>query len=53
MLSGCDYLPSLPGVGIKTAHKLLRRFRTVEKVSISPVLDIAAQSLDKANRGAL
>jgi exonuclease-1 len=32
MLSGCDYLPSIPGIGIKTAHRLLRRFKTVEKL---------------------
>ncbi|KAG8950294.1 Rad2 nuclease [Tulasnella sp. 419] len=32
MLSGCDYLPSITGMGIKTAHKLLRKFKTVEKV---------------------
>jgi len=33
MLSGCDYLPSIPGIGIKTAHRMLRRFKTVERVS--------------------
>lgn len=27
VMSGCDYLPSLPGVGIKRAHGLIRRFR--------------------------
>jgi exonuclease-1 len=32
MLSGCDYLDSIPGIGLKTAHKLLRRHKTVEKV---------------------
>lgn len=32
MLSGCDYLDSIPGVGLKTAHRLLRRHKTVEKV---------------------
>ncbi|KAK4685930.1 exonuclease 1, partial [Tremellales sp. Uapishka_1] len=31
MLSGCDYLDSIPGIGLKTAHRLLRRFKTVEK----------------------
>ena len=35
MLSGCDYLPSIPGIGIKTAHKMLRRYKTVERVSLS------------------
>ena len=32
MLSGCDYLPSISGIGLKTAHRLLRRLKTVEKV---------------------
>ena len=27
VMSGCDYLPSLPGVGIKKAHALMRRFK--------------------------
>ena len=31
VMSGCDYLPSLPGVGIKRAHGLIRRFRTHDK----------------------
>ncbi|KAK4056857.1 hypothetical protein OIO90_002107 [Microbotryomycetes sp. JL221] len=32
ILSGCDYLDSIPGLGLKTAHKLLRRYKTAEKV---------------------
>lgn len=32
ILSGCDYLGSIHGVGIVTAHKLLSKERTVEKV---------------------
>ena len=32
ILSGCDYLPSVPGLGLKTAHRLLRKHKTVEKV---------------------
>jgi len=31
MLSGCDYLPSIPGIGLITAAKLMRKHRTVEK----------------------
>ncbi|KAF9485121.1 PIN domain-like protein [Pholiota conissans] len=30
MLSGCDYLPSIHGVGLKTANALLRKWKTVE-----------------------
>ncbi|KAI0947714.1 hypothetical protein AcW1_009409 [Taiwanofungus camphoratus] len=32
ILSGCDYLPSIPGVGLKTAWSLLRKHKTVENV---------------------
>ncbi|KAF9429972.1 Rad2 nuclease [Podila epigama] len=32
ILSGCDYLPSIPGMGLKTAQRLLRRLKTVDKV---------------------
>ncbi|MBW0498519.1 hypothetical protein O181_038234, partial [Austropuccinia psidii MF-1] len=31
MLSGCDYLPSIPGLGIKRAYELIRRFQTAER----------------------
>eukprot|EP01039_Chlorochromonas_danica_P005978 gene5978-6581_t len=31
-LSGCDYVPSLPGVGIKTAHQIVSRNESVEGV---------------------
>ncbi|KAL7274913.1 Rad2 nuclease [Rhizina undulata] len=32
ILSGCDYLPSIKGMGIKTAHRLLRKHKTVDRV---------------------
>ncbi|TBU34279.1 PIN domain-like protein [Dichomitus squalens] len=32
ILSGCDYLPSIPGIGLKTAWALLRKHRTVENM---------------------
>lgn len=31
MLSGCDYLEGLKGVGIRTANKLLRKYKTLER----------------------
>ncbi|EJD03466.1 PIN domain-like protein [Fomitiporia mediterranea MF3/22] len=31
MLSGCDYLPSIAGIGLKTAYQLLKKYKTVEK----------------------
>ncbi|KAF9051720.1 PIN domain-like protein [Panaeolus papilionaceus] len=32
ILSGCDYLPSIPGVGLKTAATLLKKWKTAEMV---------------------
>lgn len=32
ILSGCDYLPSITGMGLKNAHRLLHRYKTVKKV---------------------
>ena len=32
ILSGCDYLSSIPGVGLKTAWGLLKKHKTVENV---------------------
>ncbi|TFK46822.1 PIN domain-like protein [Heliocybe sulcata] len=32
MLSGCDYLPSIPGIGLRTAYALLRTHKSMENV---------------------
>ncbi|KAF9157572.1 Rad2 nuclease [Actinomortierella ambigua] len=32
ILSGCDYLPSIPGMGLKTAYRMLRRHKTYGRV---------------------
>lgn len=32
LLAGCDYLPNVPGLGIKTAFKLVKQHRTYKKV---------------------
>ncbi|CAL1410469.1 unnamed protein product [Linum trigynum] len=32
ILSGCDYLQSLPGMGLKRAHALVSKFKSYEKV---------------------
>jgi len=32
ILSGCDYLPSLPGMGLKTSYKLIKEHRDIQKV---------------------
>jgi 5'-3' exonuclease len=31
LLAGCDYLPNVPGLGIKTAYKLVKQHRTYKK----------------------
>lgn len=32
ILSGCDYLPSIGGMGLKTAYRMLRKHKTVERL---------------------
>ncbi|KAL4289694.1 hypothetical protein GQ457_14G008870 [Hibiscus cannabinus] len=32
ILSGCDYLQSLPGMGLRRAHALIKKFRSYDKV---------------------
>ncbi|KAI5384825.1 Rad2 nuclease, variant 2 [Lathyrus oleraceus] len=32
ILSGCDYLPSLPGMGLKKAHASIKKFKSYDKV---------------------
>ncbi|KAI1108033.1 hypothetical protein F5Y14DRAFT_141637 [Nemania sp. NC0429] len=32
ILSGCDYLDSIPSLGLKTAHRLLRKHKTIERI---------------------
>lgn len=32
ILSGCDYLPGIGGMGLKTAHRMLRKHKSVERL---------------------
>lgn len=32
ILSGCDYLPSINKMGLKTAYRLVRKYKTIEKI---------------------
>lgn len=32
IFSGCDYLQSLPGMGVKRAHALVQKLKSYEKV---------------------
>lgn len=34
IFSGCDYLQSLPGMGLKRAHTLITKFRSYDRVHI-------------------
>lgn len=35
VLAGCDFLASIPGIGVKTAHGLLAKYRNVHRVRVS------------------
>jgi 5'-3' exonuclease len=45
ILSGCDYLESIQGVGLKTAYRLLRKYKTAEKVRSLPSLSFLTSNL--------
>lgn len=32
ILAGCDYVPSMHGMGPKTAHAMLRKYKDIDKV---------------------
>lgn len=56
ILSGCDYLDSVPGVGLKTAHRYVRRHKEVERIIKAMQYDYGAavpvdyiQSFKRAN----
>ena len=34
ILSGCDYLVNIPKMGIKTAYKFVRKYKSIDKVLI-------------------
>lgn len=33
VLAGCDFLPSVPGIGIVKAHSLVSKYRNLDRVS--------------------
>lgn len=45
VLAGCDFVSSLPGIGIKKAHQHLRRTRCFLKVCRLPLLAVFACSV--------
>ncbi|KAJ3905295.1 exodeoxyribonuclease 1 [Lentinula edodes] len=49
ILSGCDYLPSIPGIGLKTACAMLRRWKTPQAV----VRQIALEGKKRVPKGYL
>lgn len=34
IMSGCDYLDNIPRMGVRTAHRLVRKHKTIDKVCI-------------------
>lgn len=49
ILSGCDYLPSIPGIGLKTACAMLRKWKTSEAV----VRQVALEGKKRVPKGYL
>ncbi|KAJ4984784.1 exo1 protein [Stagonosporopsis vannaccii] len=39
ILSGCDYLPGIGGLGLKTAHRMLRKYKTVDRLVKAALFD--------------
>lgn len=39
VLAGCDFLPSIPGIGISKAYSLVSKYRNLDRVSILNFLD--------------
>jgi exonuclease-1 len=35
ILSGCDYLKNIEGIGLRTAYKFLRKHKSVDKVRLT------------------
>jgi 5'-3' exonuclease len=33
VLAGCDFLPSVPGIGVARAHALVSKYRNIDRVS--------------------
>ncbi|BGO91324.1 hypothetical protein NBRC10512_007063 [Rhodotorula toruloides] len=57
ILSGCDYLPSIHKLGLKTAYNLLRKYKKPEKViqfvRLEGQLDVPRNYLDEFRRAEL
>ncbi|KAF1843620.1 exodeoxyribonuclease 1 [Cucurbitaria berberidis CBS 394.84] len=39
ILSGCDYFPGIGGLGLKTAHRMLRKHKTVDRLIKAALFD--------------
>lgn len=52
ILSGCDYLPSIPGLGLKKAYQLIRTHKSAERVSRAPPCFIVSDPPYPAKLGA-
>lgn len=45
ILSGCDYLQSLPGMGLKKSHALVKKFKSYDKVNIGVKARVKTSSI--------
>jgi exonuclease 1 len=54
MLSGCDYLPGIPNMGLKTAYRLVRKHKVIDRVVRTVQFDgkmkVPASYVDSFNR---
>lgn len=57
ILSGCDYLPNIPKMGLKTAYRYVRKYKSVDKVlrmlQFEGHFSVPADYLENFNRAEL
>ena len=53
ILSGCDYLPSIKGIGLQTAIKLLRKSSSVHKVGLAMWIFVVAWVYEQSTASSL
>jgi 5'-3' exonuclease len=45
VMAGCDFLAQLPGIGLKKAHGVLRKYRSFTKVPFMVIFECAVSCL--------
>lgn len=47
VLAGCDFLPSISGIGTKRAYSLVSRYKNIDRVRMPTLLLISCYSENK------